>query len=110
MKPFINILLALLISIGVACCTAKDETYVPSIASLKTNETLVMQYNSCHWGCMYGTIKFTEGAALYNQHKLILTQEEIFDLDEYFKLGIDPEGKSKGKAWCSLIILSLIHI
>ena len=100
MKACISILFYLLILIGTGCSAVKDDSYLPSIASLESNEILVMHLDACHWGCTQGSIKFKNGAAIFKNSQLILRKDEIVDLDKYFTFG-----KSLEESWgCSLPI------
>jgi len=91
MKLVFGILLYVF-SAGLAGCnSAIDPTFAPSIDALKANETLVMTYKACHWGCTKGTIKFRDDEAIFENTRLALTDEEIDDLDNYFKLGNSPK-------------------
>ncbi len=82
------------------CAPVKNGAYSPSIASLKTNETLVMKLRACHWGCTEDTVKFRDGKAIVGRHSLKLTAKEIESLDTYFLLGKSREEGGR----CSLAI------
>ena len=66
-----------MVLIVVGCSSANDEIYSPSIASLNTHETLIMNLSACHNGCTKGKIKFSDGEATNGQNSLKLTTEEI---------------------------------
>lgn len=89
MKKLFNILCILIISVCIGCSSVNDEVYVPSIASLKPSETLVMKYRACHSGCTKGTVKFSNGEAVIGSRSLELTTKEIADLDSSFLRGED---------------------
>lgn len=99
MKTIFNIFCTF-IFFSLGCAPVKNGSYSPSIASLKTNETLVMKLRSCHWGCTEDTVKFRDGKAIVGRHSLELITKEIESLDTYFSLG-----KSREKSWrCSVSI------
>lgn len=66
------------------CASVKDEGYSPSIASLKTNETLIMNVLVCHRGCTTNTVKFENGEATLIPYELELSEKEILDLENTF--------------------------
>jgi len=100
MKFLINGLLIVFVLSLSGCNEASKSSLSPSISALETNETLVMEYNACHWGCTKGTVVFKENVALVNGESLTLTEQEISDLDQYFQ-----NGKSREEAsYCSLPI------
>jgi len=73
------------------CSISETENYNPSIASLKPNETLVMKFKACHWGCDKGTVKFRNNSVLNGNNNLELTLQEIEHLDAYFLQGKNRE-------------------
>ena len=82
------------------CNESPKSSLSPSIRALEPNETLVMEYSACHWGCTKGTVIFTENVAQLNGQSLTLTEPEINALDQYFQ-----NGKSREEAsYCSLPI------
>lgn len=87
MNNFVKILCSLAAIICVGCSAVSDEAYVPSIANLEANETLVMKLRACHNGCTKGTVKFKNNEATLGHYALVLTKEEINDLDDYFVQG-----------------------
>ena len=100
MKFLINgLLIVFLLSLS-SCNEVPKSSLSPSIRALEANETLVMEYSACHWGCTKGTVIFKENVALLNGQSLTLTEPEISDLDQYFQ-----NGKSREEAsYCSLPI------
>jgi len=80
-----------------------DKNYVPSIESLKPDETLIMRLDACHWGCTKGTIKFKNGKAIKGFRSLDLTKTELSTLDIYFARGEKGEIIGAGTR-CSLPI------
>lgn len=77
-----------------------DENYQPSIAKLSENQTLIMDYSACHWGCIEGKIRFLKNKAVLSTNYIELTQGEIEILDAYFQMG-----KPLDEGWrCSLPI------
>lgn len=84
MRLFLKIFIGVIVLTVVALTLRTDETFIPSIAALKPNETLVMKYSACHSGCDRGTVKFQNDAATMNGHTLSLTPEEIRNLDLHF--------------------------
>lgn len=83
-----------------SCTQTSDKTYIPSIAALKPNETLVMKFEACHWGCTKGTVKFKNRKAQLRFRQFDLTSKEIEELDKYFLNGPDVAFQER----CSLPI------
>lgn len=81
----------------IGCNSVQEPPLSPSLTDLKAGDTLIMTYNACHRGCTKATIKFSNGEAIFERHRLKLTKDEIADLSDYFNLGRSPE-----KGWgCS---------
>ena len=87
----INFLLLVVLLNLSACKQSQNANLSPSIESLNANETLIMNYSACHWGCTKGTVIFKGGRAHLNDYSLKLTEKEIAELDQYFQLGKSPE-------------------
>ncbi len=68
----------------IGCAAQSDETYTPSIATLKSNETLVMKLSACHRGCTEGVVEFENNKAIFGNYNVELTTNEINELDRYF--------------------------
>ena len=88
MNRVLNIILPVCFFL-LGCCQKEVAVYKPSIAALKPNETLVMNYLSCHRGCNTNTVVFRKGEAKLVPYKLDLTAEEVSDLEDYFYTKID---------------------
>ncbi|MEP4052786.1 MAG: hypothetical protein ABJN22_11125 [Litorimonas sp.] len=101
MRPFLTFFLGLLVLVIVALALRTDETYSPSIATLRPNETLVMKYSACHNGCDKANIKFKNSTAKLRGHSLELTPDEIGLLDHQFLLA----NNLSDEYFCSLKIM-----
>lgn len=84
MKVGLSIFGILCIFFFIGCTSVKDEDYIPSIASLKTNETLVMNVLECHRGCRTNTVKFENGEVTLIPYELELSEKEILELENIF--------------------------
>ena len=87
MRLFSKLLIGLVVLILASCTAEPDKTYIPSIKALKSNETLVMKLEACHWGCTKGTVRFKNNKAHLGQRSIELTSKEIEILDQYFLKG-----------------------
>lgn len=100
MRPIFRTLFLSLFLVLSGCIDAEVNDYVPSIAALVPNETLVMKLRACHWECTKGTVKFKNGVVTFGKNSLRLTAEEVSDLEAYFLLGTKIEEGGR----CSLPI------
>jgi len=89
MRLFLKFSLGLMVLTVATFALRTDETYSPSIAALKPNETLVMKYSACHSGCDKGIVEFKNQKARMNGYTLDLSAEEIRQFDSHFLLGDD---------------------